>query len=199
MAGLIQPNKWYHVAMTLDNNQGDGNGKVVLLVNGKVVAQGVAPTPDAGEKENLRDDCGLFVVPNVELLQVTEIRVWALARPQHDIDATKDWTLKMAKKARGGKKRGASIFKGVKIKKLSSVVARQDAAAGGTKDFTMSPSSLSLAAPVVVPRGIGGPPPSGGGRRRNIKKTDNIEKTKEVKKKKKKKKKKRDEKEQDEK
>ena len=55
-------------------------GRVTLLLNGKQVAAGELPAPPNGEEENLRADCALFVLPNVESFRATEIRVWALAR-----------------------------------------------------------------------------------------------------------------------
>lgn len=50
--------------MTIDNNSADDTGRVTLLVNGKQVAQGNATSPINGGPENLRDDCGLFIMPN---------------------------------------------------------------------------------------------------------------------------------------
>jgi|TARA_B110000208_G_C11536986_1_gene346500 hypothetical protein len=126
--------------------------------------------------------------------------VWAQARPQHDIDATKDWTLKIAKKTRAGKKRGAGLFKGVKIKELGGgskkeiFGPRSNTAVVTTSTTSMGETKVSSSSTLVPPTkagpkipGIGGPPPSGNSRRRNKK---DKEKEKEGKKKKKKKKKK---------
>ena len=183
--GILKRKNWYHVAMTIDNNSADDTGRVTLLVNGKQVAQGNATSPINGGPENLRDDCGLFIMPNVELFRVTEIRLWAQARPQHDIDATKDWTLKMAKKTRGGKKRGAGLFKGVKIKALVTNDPKTNMLTSSvTKNASVMITKTSLSAPKKI-QGLGGPPPSGGRRRKKEKDT-----SKDVEKKKKKKKKK---------
>ena len=66
----------YYCTLLLQNDV----GRVTLLLNGKQVAAGELPAPPNGEKENLRADCALFVLPNVESFRATEIRVWALAR-----------------------------------------------------------------------------------------------------------------------
>ena len=65
----------------------------------------------------------------MQLFRATEIRCWALAKPQHDIDALKDWTLKMAKKSRGGKKRGGGFV--IKIKALDNTTTSGGGGGGG--------------------------------------------------------------------
>ena len=63
---VVTGRRWCHVAMTIENNQGN-DGRVTLLLNGKQVAQGLAPAPVRGEEENLQKDCALFILPNVEV------------------------------------------------------------------------------------------------------------------------------------
>jgi hypothetical protein len=64
--GFMKCRSWSHVALTIENNQ-ENNGKVMLLLNGKQVVQGNATAPLYGEKDNANKNCGLFIMPNVEV------------------------------------------------------------------------------------------------------------------------------------
>ncbi len=182
-AAPFVPRRWHHVAVTIDANRtttaggGAGGGHVSLYLNGKVVASGDVrgPASPASETQNQRDSCALYLLPNAPAgFQATEVRVWAMSRAQHDLDAQKDWTLKLAKKKRGGGG-GGGLFKGIKIKSAGS--APKAGAVGG--------GGISLAAPGLAGPGggIGGPPLPGNGTSRRKRKKKK-EKKKEKKKKK---------------
>ena len=104
----------------------------------------------------------------MQLFRATEIRCWALAKPQHDIDALKDWTLKMAKKSRGGKKRGGGFV--IKIKALdnTSTSGGGGETKGAGKEMLNVPSKeIAGDASSTTIKGINS---SAGGRRRRKKK-----------------------------
>ena len=173
-APAVVPHRWYHVCLVIDANRSSGNrarsenttGFVSIYLNGKLATSGNVAEPtvlsDAADHS-----LGLFVFPNAIGWRLTELRVWAASRPQHEVDAGKEWTLKLAKKSRSGKKRGAALFKGVTIK-------------AATKSSTLSkdnPSGLKIGAPSIsMPSqpdsklSIGGPGSNHTGRRRRRKK-----------------------------
>ena len=118
---------------------------------------------DASEVSVATDpSLGLFVFPNATGWRMTEFRMWAAARPQHEIDAVKDWTLKLAK-TRGGKKRGGGLFQGVTIKAASKSVAAKSGDGQGTSK--VQNPGLGLAPPKKL-SALGGPAPSGRRRRK---------------------------------
>ena len=134
-----------------------------------------------------------MVVVVVFTVVVVVVVVVVDGRPQYDIDALKDWTLKMAKRTRGGKKRGAGMFKGVKIKALSNTEGNSAkfalALGGGASNSVKVDSAPPMAPPMALSMAL--PKVTGGRRKRKGKKDEeDVQKEEEKHKKKKKKKKK---------
>ena len=101
---LFFPNRWVHIALTIDAVRSPA--RVCLYVNGNCVAEGEMQNPNGGDLVNTDPSTALYICPNF-CGQITEVRIWALTRPQDQLYAEKDWPLKMAKKGR--KKYGIKI------------------------------------------------------------------------------------------
>ena len=73
--------------------------KVLTLQKKYVSADGSVDEPEGDHKFNSNPTSALYIAPNF-IGELTELRVWALVRPQDQIYANREWALKMAKKKR---------------------------------------------------------------------------------------------------
>ena len=184
-APVVVPHRWYHVCVVIDANRSNGSthGKgepasafVSMYLNGRLASSGnvVEPKCAANITDATDPSLGLFVFPNATGWRLTEFRMWAAARPQHEVDAGKEWTLKLAKKTRGGKKRGGGLFKGVTIKaavKPSATTTVSGGRSGRSGPLEVNSPEPGVSAPPELAKiSLGGPAaPLGGGRRRRRK------------------------------
>ena len=90
-------NKWVHVAFSIDALRSPPH--VCLYIDGKLIADGSVDEPEGDHKFNSNPTSALYIAPNF-IGELTELRVWALVRPQDQIYANREWALKMAKKKR---------------------------------------------------------------------------------------------------
>ena len=104
---LFVAKRWAHVAVTIDAIRSPS--RVCLYLNGKCVRNGEVEAPAGDNYVNTDPTSALFFAPNFDG-RLTEIRVWALVRPEDQLYSNRDWPLKMAKKGRKNRLQSIKII-----------------------------------------------------------------------------------------
>ena len=100
--------KWVHVALSIDALRSPPF--VSLYIDGVLIADGAVDEPRGDHLFYANPSAAIYFGPNF-VGKLTEIRVWALVRPQDQIYANREWPLKMAKKKRKNRLQGKITVK----------------------------------------------------------------------------------------